>query len=448
MAFAQNYATTMQVTQTNPPIMTQYNQSQIPQAQFTQPSGPYVPQLQQFIPQQMMVPIPAQQYNQLYPPGWQIVENRKRGRKDSPDKPLRVTKQSKLADYWLNPPATTSNKYTPLDNVEQDAQGADQNNKTAQSKDEKVPKPPPLFVDGVKCIAPLSKLLEDIAKDKYEIKALNNDQVKIQPKTTEHYTIIMRALTEKKTEFHTYQYKKERSFRVVLRNLHQTTDITDLKKEIEDLGHTVVNICNIRQRGTKKPLPLFYVELCPGDNNKDIYDVEFLMRSKVKVEPPHQKREVPQCTNCQRYGHTKRFCYRSPRCVKCTGSHSTAQCPRKEKNDQVKCVLCEGNHPANYKGCAIYQELQKKKFPPLRNKSSQPNHATPFRQTQPGISYAQMAREKSQQVQFANNVTQPQLPMMPQQSNDMFELKQMMKGLMEQMGTMLNLLTAVIAKKA
>jgi len=29
-------------------------------------------------------------------------------------------------------------------------------------------------------------------------------------------------------------------------------------------------------------------------------------------------------------------------------------------------VLCEGNHPANYKGCTIYKDLQKRHFPTLR----------------------------------------------------------------------------------
>lgn len=83
-------------------------------------------------------------------------------------------------------------------------------------------------------------------------------------------------------------------------------------------------------------------------------------------EPPRPKREIPQCANCQRYGHTKRFCYRSLRCVKCAGNHATTACLRKEWSDFVKCVLCSGNHPANYKGCMVYKDLQKTKYPAPR----------------------------------------------------------------------------------
>jgi hypothetical protein len=66
-----------------------------------------------------------------------------------------------------------------------------------------------------------------------------------------------------------------------------------------------------------------------------------------------------KCSNCQRYGHTKNFCHLQPRCVKCAGDHSTGQCPRKERSSDVRCVLCNGNHPVNYKGCAVYKDLQK-----------------------------------------------------------------------------------------
>jgi len=35
----------------------------------------------------------------------------------------------------------------------------------------------------------------------------------------------------------------------------------------------------------------------------------------------YAKRETPQCINCQRYGHTKSFCFRRAKCVKYIGDH-------------------------------------------------------------------------------------------------------------------------------
>lgn len=49
------------------------------------------------------------------------------------------------------------------------------------------------------------------------------------------------------------------------------------------------------------------------------------------------------------------------RCVKCGESHKTSDCPRKDKNTPATCALCQGEHPANYKGCEIYKEILKRK---------------------------------------------------------------------------------------
>jgi hypothetical protein len=55
------------------------------------------------------------------------------------------------------------------------------------------------------------QLVEQIAKQQYEIKALTDNQVKVQPKTSECYGTIIKALAERHTELHTYKLKEERS---------------------------------------------------------------------------------------------------------------------------------------------------------------------------------------------------------------------------------------------
>jgi hypothetical protein len=99
---------------------------------------------------------------------------------------------------------------------------------------------------------------------------------------------------------------------------------------------------------------------------------------------------------CQRYGHTKNYCHLKPGCVKCAGYHSTTQCPRKERSSDVRCVLCGGNHPANYKGCTVYKDLQQKTFPPLRPKIyTPPPHLKQTLHTQSGVTYAQVTKHNS-----------------------------------------------------
>ena len=53
-------------------------------------------------------------------------------------------------------------------------------------------------------------------------------------------------------KLHTYQLKQERPFRVVLRNIHHSVDLDELKFELQTFGHEVTNISNIRHRVTKK----------------------------------------------------------------------------------------------------------------------------------------------------------------------------------------------------
>jgi PAX-interacting protein 1 len=203
-------------------------------------------------------------------------------------------------------------------------------------------------VDGVHNINPLQELVQR-AGDDFKLKVFQGTQVKIQPKSSANYSTIVKALTE----FHTYQPKAERSFRTILRGLHSSTDTKEMS-ETESLGHTVVNIFNIKQSRANIPLPLFFVDLNQSPNNKPIYLIDTLLSTKVTFEPPRLKQTIPQCTKCQRYGHKQAYCFHSPRCVKCAGNHHTAQCLRKAKSDDVTCVVCNGKHPANYNGCPIY----------------------------------------------------------------------------------------------
>jgi len=104
------------------------------------------------------------------------------------------------------------------------------------------------------------------------------------------YVNIVKELKNKNTEFHTYKSKQGRSFKVILEHIYAANP-DDIKKEIEDLGHIIANIWNIKKQGTKRALHMFYVELEPKSNNKDIYEVGSLFDCRVKFEPPYQTRD-------------------------------------------------------------------------------------------------------------------------------------------------------------
>jgi len=94
---------------------------------------------------------------------------------------------------------------------------------------------------------------------------------------------------------------------------------------------------------------------------------------KIIVEAPRKKNHIVQCTGCQFYGHTKSYCSRPYVCVKCGVEHNTTLCT-KDPAAPATCALCGGEHPASYKGCIIYKNLQQ-----ARGKTHQPIHQTAVR---------------------------------------------------------------------
>jgi hypothetical protein len=360
--------------------------------------------------------------------------------RSSPDAAMRNQKQTKL-NYWLaTPGVTTSNSFKGLDDIEQ----ADK----PEIQTPKPPRPPPLFIDGVKNIQPLMKLLEDIAKGEYDIKVLGGDRVKIQSKSAESYSTIHKELKAKDTEFYSYQPKKDRRFRVVLKNLHSSTDKEDIKIAIEELHHKVINVWNIQNSRTKQALSMWNIELESRENNKDIYSVKYLLHCRISFEAPRPKRVIPQCTNCQDLNHTQKYCNRRPRCVKCAGSHHTSACLRKDRSTEVKCVLCEGNHPANYKGCTVYKELLKVRYPPsitkvrknpgYNRKEKEPTNKS----TNNGKSYAQATTGVPEQPMTQTINTKD----VNQKTNELKTIMETLVALMNQMLIMTQTLTDLISK--
>ena len=51
------------------------------------------------------------------------------------------------------------------------------------------------------------------------------------------------------------------------------------------MGHEVSNVSNIKNRISKRPLPMFYINLKPKPNNKDIYKCSAILHTKISFEP-------------------------------------------------------------------------------------------------------------------------------------------------------------------
>ena len=118
-------------------------------------------------------------------------------------------------------------------------------------------------------------------------------------KNIQPYRALVKYSNHKNLKFHTYQPKQERSYRVVIKNLHHTTSIEEIKNAIEHFDHKVRNITNVKSRITKTPLSMFFVDLEPNPNNKTIYYTRHINNTIVNIVLPKKTKELFQCYRCQ-----------------------------------------------------------------------------------------------------------------------------------------------------
>jgi hypothetical protein len=62
----------------------------------------------------------------------------------------------------------------------------------------------------------------------------------------------------------------------VLNDVLYSVNPEEIKTEIEKLGHTFTNICNIKQYRTTLLLSKIFVELKPAPNNNAIFNVDYI----------------------------------------------------------------------------------------------------------------------------------------------------------------------------
>lgn len=304
----------------------------------------------------------------------------------------------------------TTNRYSVLSvdeptienrNIISDNQNEEQPN-TTNNAPEKI-LPPPIFIKGVlDYIGLLNQFKQIIGPNTFSCQSTST-HLKVQTDTPDNYRKIIHLLKEIDAQYHTYQLQSDKSLRVVIRNLHPSTPETDITTALEEIGFTVRNVTNVKHHQTKISLPMFFVDIDPnGGSDTDIFSITSILYTKIKIEEPHKKRQIPQCQNCQSYGHTRSYCAYPPLCVKCGENHPSSSCT-KSPDLPAKCGLCQGAHPANYKGCTIYQKISRKHNNHTSNKKAQhpPNlNANPVYQQQ------QPATENTPRSRTYANVTE------------------------------------------
>ena len=168
------------------------------------------------------------------------------------------------------------------------------------------------------------------------------------------------------------------------------------------------------------------------------------MNSIVKIESPLVKKEIVQCKRCQRYGHTQKYCNHNFRCVRCARSHPTDQCT-KSPETPAKCIHCQGEHPANYKGCSAYKTLYNNKYPKLRHKEITKQEPRPQKFFTPSISYAQTAQGNINDLKTHCGHSENNVPTLRNTGN-FTRLEKIIEKQTEKINNLLSLLTLFMDK--
>ena len=248
------------------------------------------------------------------------------------------------------------NKYASLDNSHYANNKNEENSDVDENEYESgatAAKPPPIFINNVSNVNKMIKCIcSVISGSDFNYKALYDGQVKLNIKLVDSYRKLVKYFVANNISYHTYQLKNERSYRFMIKGLHYSTRIDDIKAELLYKGHLVRQIVNVKSRFTKQPLPMFYVDIDPQPNNKNVFEIREINHCAVQIEAPRSTTDIVQCHRCQQFGHTKTYCRKPFTCVKCGLGHPTPNCPNKSETPP-KCIHCLKQHTANYRGCEM-----------------------------------------------------------------------------------------------
>ena len=224
------------------------------------------------------------------------------------------------------------------------------------------PRPPPVIVEEQASYDSLYEMVQNSEiGNNFKTTLLSNGEIKINVESDANYRLLTQLLNDRGTKWYSFENKQLRPIKVMAKKLHPSCKSENIITFLKEKQFKITQAVNILSRRDKTPLPMFMLTFEKEEDMKKIYGITDILGMKVTIEPVKSSKLVPQCKNCQRYGHTQKYCNKDSRCVRCAGKHHFKNCtqPKKGKGTPpAKCVNCGENHPANYRGCEVAKEIQ------------------------------------------------------------------------------------------
>lgn len=234
-------------------------------------------------------------------------------------------------------------------------------------------KPPPIYVADIKEIGKVTNLAEE-NQIKPTVAIMNKNRTKINVDTSDEFRKLSSLLNTNNIQHHTYENKQERNIRVMIKGIPPEMPETNVKASLEvALDADNVRVTRKLDKKTKEKLSMCHVEFPQNTDIKKIYNLTELDQIyKIRVEPVRSSKLIVQCKRCQEFGHTKNFCGKEPKCVKCGKNHDTKTCTKpNDPKFPPHCANClvenvkpkDAQHTANWRLCPValrHQEAYEK----------------------------------------------------------------------------------------
>ncbi|KAL4149731.1 hypothetical protein QTP88_003607 [Uroleucon formosanum] len=178
-----------------------------------------------------------------------------------------------------------------------------ENDSTQQSQVR--PKIPPTYVYNISDYENFHTSLENITFDNFSI-VNTKSALKINLNSIDDYRTTTKLFDETEIEYHTYQLPENKQLSVVIRNLPVNISEACIYNVLQELKFELASVTRL-QNQFKSPTPIVAVLL--SKSSTEIFFLNRLLYCVVIVEPRKPSKDIPQCTNCQRFSHTKKFCH-------------------------------------------------------------------------------------------------------------------------------------------
>lgn len=327
----------------------------------------------------------------------------KRQREDSSDNwqvPKRTAIPNRVSGH---PQVATNNRFNGL---QVDPSPSNENFKLATSQRKNPGRIPPIIIN----LLPEwthSSLREHIEKctKKFHLQYRGNNKVLVQCYSIESHDSLKLHFKNENFFYHTFTRKDEKTYKTVIKGLPCEFE-QSLPAELEFLGFKGAIVSKLNKQSQYKYPPLL-VQLPATTDISKFRQIKYLCNCVVTIERYKKTQNYgTQCFRCQSFGHASRNCNLQPRCVKCTESHPTKDCPKKDNSTPAKCCNCQMDHPANYRQCPsrlkYVEELNSK-----RTTTMQQSYQRNYQPTYDGRSWAKVAAS-------SNNIPHVDIPNNPE----------------------------------